>query len=158
MAEKKNTVAVVWDIAQPIADSLGLILWDVRFFKEGPNWYLTIFIDKEGGVNIDDCVNMSKAVEVKIDEVDPIEQSYNLQVSSAGLERKLTRDKHFEQYIGEKIMIRVPHAIDGVREFHGVLNKYENGEITLSQEDGFTITINKKETSWVKADDFPGFD
>ena len=87
MAEKKNTVAIVRDIAKPIADSLGLVLWDVRFQKEGANWYLRIFIDKEGGIEIDDCVNMSHAIEEPLDRLDPIEQSYNLQVSSPGIER-----------------------------------------------------------------------
>lgn len=154
LAERKNTVSVVWDLAQPIADSLGLILWDVRFLKEGANWYLKIFIDKEGGVGIEDCVNMSKAIEVPLDELDPIEQSYNLQVSSPGIERKLTRDAHFDKYVGEKIMLKLPAAVDGVKEFHGILESYDNGELTLKTKDGKTLTVNKKETSWVKADDF----
>ena len=157
LADKKNTVAVVWDIAKPIADSLGLILWDVRFQKEGANWYLRIFIDKEGGIEIDDCVNMSHAIEVPLDELDPIEQSYNLQVSSPGIERDLVRDEHFAGYVGEKIMLKLPRAVDGIKEFHGILEKYENGELTLSYGDGKTLTVNRRETSWIRADDFPGF-
>ena len=157
MAEKKNTVAVVWDIAKPIADSLGLDLWDVRFQKEGANWYLRIFIDKEGGVEIDDCVNMSHAIDEPLDRLDPIEQSYNLQVSSAGIERDLVRDEHFVKYVGEKIMLKLPRAVDGMKEFHGILEKYADGVLTVSYADGRTLEVNKKETSWVKADDFPGF-
>lgn len=157
MAEKKNTVAVVWDIAKPLADELGVILWDVRFQKEGANWYLRIFIDKEGGVDIEDCVNMSHAIEKPLDELDPIEQSYNLQVSSAGIERDLVRDEHFVSYVGEKIMLKLPRAVDGMKEFHGILEKYEDGVLTVSYGNEKTLEVNKKETSWVKADDFPGF-
>ncbi|MBR3867948.1 MAG: ribosome maturation factor RimP [Clostridia bacterium] len=157
LAEKKNTVAIVRDIAKPIADSLGLILWDVRFQKEGANWYLRIFIDKEGGIEIDDCVNMSHAIEEPLDRLDPIEQSYNLQVSSPGIERDLVADEHFVKYVGEKIMLKLPRAVDGMKEFHGILEKYENGVLTVSYGEDKTLEVNKKETSWVRADDFPGF-
>lgn len=157
MAEKKNTVSAVWDIAKPLADSLGLILWDVRFQKEGANWYLRIFIDKEGGVNIDDCVDMSHALDAPLDEADIIEQSYNLQVSSAGIERDLVRDEHFMRYIGEKIMLKLPRAVDGQKEFHGILKSYENGTITLLYGNDKELKLTKKEASWIKLDDFPGF-
>ncbi|MBR5497618.1 MAG: ribosome maturation factor RimP [Clostridia bacterium] len=157
LAEKKNTVSLVWDIAKPLADELGLILWDVRFQKEGANWYLRIFIDKEGGVDIEDCVNMSHALDTPLDDGDFIEQSYNLQVSSAGIERDLIRDEHFTRYVGEKIMFKLPRAVDGQKEFHGILEKYEDGNLTLSYGNDKSITVNKKETSWVRADDFPGF-
>ena len=157
LAEKKNTVAVVWDIAKPLADELGLTLWDVRFQKEGTNWYLRIFIDKEGGIEIDDCVNMSHAIEKPLDELDPIEQSYNLQVSSPGIERDLVRDEHFVRYVGEKIMLKLPRAVDGIKEFHGILEKYEDGVLTVSYGDNKTLSVNRKETSWIRADDFPGF-
>ena len=97
MAEKKkNTVTAVWELAQPIAEQLGLVLWDVRFIKEGVNWYLRIIIDREDrAVDIDDCVNMSHAIDGPLDELDPIEQAYSLQVQSPGIERELTRDFHF---------------------------------------------------------------
>lgn len=157
MAEKKNTVALVWDIAKPIADELGLILWDVRFQKEGATWYLRIFIDKEGGIDIEDCVNMSHAIEEPLDSADPIEQSYNLQVSSPGIERDLVRDEHFTSYIGAKIMLKLPRAVDGQKEFHGTLEKYENGELTVLYGQDKILKVNKKETSWIRLDDFPGF-
>ncbi len=157
MADKKNTVSLVWDLAEPIADSLGLILWDVRFQKEGANWYLRIFIDKQGGVSIDDCVDMSHALDKPLDDGDFIEQSYNLQVSSAGIERDLIRDEHFKSYIGEKIMIKLPRAVDGQKEFHGILRSFDGGKLTLCYDGDKTLTIGKKEASWIRADDFPGF-
>lgn len=156
MAEKKkSTVDTVWDIAEPLAEELGLILWDIRFQKEGANWYLRIFIDKEDEpVSIEDCVNMSHAVDEPLDEEDPIPQSYSLQVSSPGVERELTRDFHFESFIGEKIMVKLIRAVDGKREYKGILKDYDRGEVTVEFSDGGGMTFNKKEASWVKLDDF----
>ena len=159
MAEKKkNTVSVVWDLAEPIAKSLGLILWDVRFLKEGTDWYLRIIIDKAGeSVGIEDCVAMSQALDAPLDEADPIACSYSLQVQSPGIERELTRDFHFTSNLGEKIMVRFIRAVDGVREFKGTLSDYENGTVTLLSADGRTMIFDKKDASWIKLDDFGGF-
>lgn len=151
----KNTVSVVWDIAEPIARELGLILWDVCFEKEGTNFYLKIIIDKEDGVGIDDCVNMSRAVEEPIDEADPIDRQYNLQVSSPGVERKLTRPFHFDYAMGEKVIVRLIRPFEGKREFKGVLIDYnENGDVTIALDEENTMTAGKKETAFVKLDDF----
>ena len=102
-----NTVAAVWEIAAPVAEQLGLSIWDIRFQKEGVSWYLRIYIDKEGGVGITDCENFSRAVDGPLDDADPIEQSYYLEVSSPGVERQLTRDEHFKKYIGSPVMVRL---------------------------------------------------
>ena len=151
-----NTVNTVWQIAEPIALTLGLELWDVRFEKEGADWFLRIFIDKEGGVSIDDCVEMSHAIDKPLDEADPIEQSYCLEVSSPGIERDLKREAHFEKSIGEKIMVKLIRPVDGQREFKGILESYDNGSFELVTVDGTKLMINKKETSYVKLDDFGG--
>ncbi len=154
MAKGKNTVATVWELVEPYAKELGLSIWDVRFLKEGADWYLRIFIDKDGGVSIDDCVDMTHAINKPLDESDPIEQAYFLEVSSPGVERDLVRDEHFTAYIGEKIKVKMIRPVDGKREFFGILEDYNDGNITLrmSDESGFTFT--KKEASWIKADDF----
>lgn len=154
---KKNTASVVWDIAEPIAKELGLILWDVRFLKEGTKWYLRITVDKDGGVGIDDCVAMHRAIDGPLDEADPIEQSYNLQVQSPGLERELTRDFHFEQYTGEKIQVRLIKAFEGKRDYKGILTAYDSDSLTIALDESTELNINKKETSWIKADDFDNF-
>lgn len=151
-----STVNTVWEIAEPIANSLGYELWDVRFEKEGANWYLRIFIDKEDGISINDCVDMSHAIDKPLDEADPIEQSYCLEVCSPGLERDLKRDSHFEKCIGEKIMVKLIRPVDGQREFKGKLESYDNGNFELLLEEGTKLMINKKETSYVKLDDFGG--
>ncbi len=154
MAKGKNTVSLVWELAEPLAEELGLKIWDVRFLKEGADWYLRIFIDKEGGVSIDDCVDMTHAVNGPLDESDPIEQAYFLEISSPGVERDLVRDEHFTAYVGEKIKVKMIRPVEGKREFRGILEDYNDGNITIrmSDESGFTFT--KKEASWIKADDF----
>ena len=151
----KNTVTLVGDIAEPLAEELGLILWDVVFEKEGANYYLKIFIDKEDGVGIEDCVNMSHALDKPLDENDPIDRQYNLQVSSPGIERKLTRDFHFDYAMGEKVMLRLIRPFEGKREFKGILVDYsEKGDVTIAIDEENTMTCEKKEIAWVKLDDF----
>ncbi len=157
MAEKKNTAQVVRELAEPLAASLGLQLWDVRFQKEGKNHYLRIIIDKPGGVTMDDCVNMSHAIDPVLDEADPIDAEYNLQVSSPGVERELVRDEHFQQFLGARVMLRTPKAVEGRRNFKGVLTAYADGALTVETDEGLTLTLNRRETSWVKLDDFRGF-
>jgi ribosome maturation factor RimP len=149
-----NTVAAVWEIAEPIAAELGLKLWDIRFVKEGADWFLRIFIDKDGGVGITDCENMSRAIDKPLDDADPIEQSYCLEVSSPGIERDLSRESHFEACKGEKIKVKLIRAVDGIREFSGILEDYEGMKIVLRLEDGSAMNIDKKETSYIKLDDF----
>lgn len=154
MAGKGNTVAKVAEIVAPYAEKLGLDIWDIRFVKEGTDWYLRIFIDKDGGVSIDDCVDLTHAITKPLDDADPISQSYLLEVSSPGVERELITDSHFEKYIGAAIMMRLIRPIDKVRDFSGILKNYENGLITVELADGEELTVNKKETSYVKLDDF----
>ena len=150
------TVSAVWEIAQPIAESLGLELWDVRFEKEGADWFLRVFIDRAGGTPMDACVDMSHALDKPLDEADPIEQSYCLEVCSPGLERSLKRDSHFEKSIGKPVQVKLIRPLDGTREFKGRLESYDNGIFELLTEDGTKLAINKKETSYVKLDDFGG--
>lgn len=154
MAGKGNTVTKVAEIVTPYAEELGLDIWDIRFVKEGTDWYLRIFIDKDGGVSIDDCVDLTHAITKPLDEADPISQSYLLEVSSPGVERELVTDAHFEKFIGADVMVRLIRPIDKVRDFKGKLVKYENGDITVELQDGELLEVNKKETSYVKLDDF----
>ena len=156
MASRPNVVSIVRSLAEPVAAELGLRLWDVRFVKEGASWFLRIFIDKDGGVDINNCVDMTHAINPVLDEADPIEQSYCLEVCSPGLERDLTRDEHFAVMTGEKIKLRLIRPDENKqREFSGILVSYEDGNITIDI-DGEERTFIKKETSWVKLDDFEG--
>lgn len=154
MAAKGNTVSKVYEIVAPFAEDLGLDIWDVRFDKEGTDLYLRIFIDKEGGVSIDDCVDLTHAITKPLDDADPISQSYTLEVSSPGIERELITDAHFEKFTGSNIMLRLIRPVDGVRDFSGKMLSYEKGNITVELPDGEQLTVSKKETSYVKLDDF----
>ena len=153
---KKNTVAVVEEIAAPIAQELGLKIWDVRYLKEGSQWFLRIFIDKDGGVDINDCEAMSRAIDKPLDDLDPIDGEYILEVSSPGIERELVKDRHFEEFLGADIMVRMIRPIDGIgKDFKGVLTAYENGEVTVTDHSGENqVTINKKDAAYIKLDDF----
>lgn len=150
----KNTVEIVRDIAKPIADSLGLDLWDVRFIKEGTQWYLRIFIDKEEGISIEDCEAMSRAIDKPLDDADPINQSYCLEVCSPGIERELVRDEHFERFIGADIKIRLIRAnSEGKKELYGKLLNI-SGNIVQIESEGKSINIDKKDTASIRLDDF----
>lgn len=153
--EKKSTVAVAEELAAPVLEELGLELWDVRFEKEGGGWFLRYFIDKPGGVTIDDCERFSRAVDPLLDEADPISQSYCLEVSSPGVERELVRPRHFEQNLGRAVTVRLIRPKDGVREISGTLLSYENGTIAVRAGDGAEYTVLKSEAAYVRlADDF----
>ncbi|MBR6779693.1 MAG: ribosome maturation factor RimP, partial [Clostridia bacterium] len=107
---------------------------------------------------IDDCVAMNDALDAPLDEADPIEQSYNLQICSAGIERELVRDFHFEMFIGSDIMVKLPKADEsGTKLRKGVLKAYDKGVLTVAFEDGTEKTYDKKEYTQVKLDDFGGF-
>lgn len=149
-----NVAAAVWNIAKPIAENLGVEIWDIRFLKEGADWFLRIFIDRDGGVDINDCEAFSRAIDGPLDELDPIEQSYCLEVCSPGLERDLTRPEHFEKFKGSAIKVKLIRPVDGVREFGGTLEDSDGNSIVLRLEDGSAMNIDKKETSYIKVDDF----
>ena len=149
MAKGKKATEIVEEIVKPVCDQMGLILWDVRFEKEGPDWYLRVFIDKDGGVFIEDCENLSRAVDPLIDAADPINQGYYFEVSSAGLGRKLTKDFHFESKKGCEALAKLIRAVDGKREIRGIITNYENGVVTLETQQG-PVEVNVKDTSFVK--------
>ena len=125
----------VYALVKETVESCGVNLWDVRFVKEGASHYLRIFIDKPDGITISDCTDVSHAVDPIIDEADPIDGSYYLEVCSPGTERELTREHHFEYGIGKTVTVKLFKALDGKKEFTGVLKTY-NGDLTLDTEKG----------------------
>ena len=130
----KNTADRVAELVRPAIEELGLELWDVRFLKEGASWYLRVYIDSENGIDINNCTDVSHAIDPIIDEADPISQAYYLEVCSPGIDRELTRPHHFEYGIDKQITVKLFKAIDGKKEFTGVLKSYDDG-ITLSVDD-----------------------
>lgn len=157
MRTKKNVAALVWDLAAPVADDLGYSIWDVEYVKEGSTMILriTIDIDTEEGITIDDCEKMHRAIDPIIDEADPIEESYNLEVSSPGVERLLTRPEHFDRMAGAEVEVRLfaalpdRPAIGGAKVFTGILRGLDDGNI-LVEVAGEEVRVPKKAASKVQ--------
>ena len=148
--KKQSTVEVAQQLAQPLLDQLGLILWDVRYEKEGATWYLRYFLEKEDGLTIQDCEDFSRAISDLLDEKDPIQGSYVLEVSSPGIERELVKDWHFQQYLGSTVAVRLFKAVEGVRDFVGTLVDYQDGTVTLQLEDDLEMSFQKNEAAFVR--------
>ena len=157
--KKKGSVAErVRQMAEPLAAGLHLMLCDVQFVKEGAQWYLRIFIDKEDGVGIDDCVDMTHALSPELDKEDPIPQEYMLEVSSPGLNRKLTRPEHFEAYLGAPVKVKLIRPLeDGRRELSGELVDFTPpGSFEVRLDEETSASFEKKEcvSVTVMDDDF----
>ena len=118
-------------LAQPLAQELGLELWDVEYLKEAGQWYLRVYIDRPGGVSIDDCEAFSRAFEPILDEADPIPESYVFEVSSAGAERVLKRPSDFQRFLGENVEVKLYRAVNGSRTHTGTLRAYNGGDVTV---------------------------
>lgn len=123
----------VYALVKDAVESCGVSLWDVRFVKEGASHYLRIYIDKPEGISINDCTEVSHKVDPIIDEADPIDCSYYLEVCSPGVERELTRPEHFNLSIGKNITLRLFKSIDGKKEISGLLKSYD-GNVVLETE------------------------
>lgn len=147
-----NAAERVYALIKDAVEQQGVTLWDVRFLKEGASWYLRVFIDKPEGITIDDCTDVSHAIDPIIDEADPIDKAYYLEVCSPGLERELTRDFHFEWAVSKEVKIKLYKAIDGKKEFRGILRKA--GEDILISTDEGEKSFNIKEISKVNLCDF----
>ncbi len=128
MAKVTETVAA---LAAPIVEKAGCSLWDVEYVKEAGEWFLRVYIDKEGGVSIDDCEAVSRPLSDLLDEADPIEGSYTFEVSSAGADRVLKKPEHFEQFMNSEVEVKLYRPREGRKEFVGLLRGYEDGGVTL---------------------------
>ncbi len=147
-----NAAEKVYTLIKNAVEDCGVELWDVRFLKEGASWYLRVFIDKDSGITIDDCTNVSHAIDPIIDEADPIDVSYYLEVCSPGIERELTRTEHFKKVVGEKIKIKLYKAIEGVKEFAGTLLSAE--DVVKLEVDGVEHCFEYKQISKANLCDF----
>lgn len=150
MASKKNIASVVEELVLPILEPDNYELVDVEFVKEGSQWYLKIFIDVEGGVKISDCVSVSRAVEAKLDEVNPIEQAYILEVSSPGLDRPLKKEKDFRRSIGKLVEVKTFKPINGEKEFVAELMDLKDNEVYLKLENDETLVLPRKEIALIR--------
>ena len=133
-------------LAGPVVEEHGCTLWDVEYVKEAGVWYLRLYIDKDGGVCIDDCEAVSRAVSDLLDEADPIEGSYTFEVSSAGADRTLKKPEHFAQMMGQEVEVKLYRARDGRKDVVGLLRGWEDGDVTLDIA-GTPVTFEKKEVA-----------
>ena len=130
-------------------ESLGCRLWDVEYVREGSEYFLRLYIDKDGGVDINDCEAISRAVDPILDEKDPIPGSYHFEVCSAGLERVLKRPSDFQKYLGSPITVKLYRPRNGMKEIPCVLRAYEDGRLTV-EAGKETVTFEKSEVALVR--------
>ena len=120
-------------IAAPIVEAEGCSLWDVEYVKEAGTRFLRVFIDREGGVSIEDCERISRRLDPILDEEDPVPESYVFEVGSAGADRELKRPRDFELFMGSEVEVRLYRPVDGSKQYVGTLKAYEDGTVTLMQ-------------------------
>ena len=140
---------LVTQFAQPVVESLGCTLWDVEYVREGSERYLRVYIDKTGGIDIDDCERIHRALDPILDEKDPIAESYHFEVCSAGLERALKRPADFAQFLGSPVLVKLYRPRNGLKEIPGVLRGYEDGKVTV-EAGKETVTFEKSEVALVR--------
>ncbi len=145
-----NTAAIVKTLIEPVVESFGLSVWDVEYVREGANWYLRITIDSPNGIDISDCERVHRAIDPILDEADPIEDMYILEVSSPGLERVLRTPEHFAAMVGKKISLRLFHAdASGMKQLTGTLDAYDTQEkkVLLTDLNGSSHVIGRDNIS-----------
>ncbi len=147
----KKITELTAELAAPAIAEQGCTLWDVEYVKEAGTWYLRILLDKEGGVDILDCEEISRKVSDLLDEADPIDGSYTLEVGSAGAERALKRPADFARYLNSPVLVKLYRAQDGRKEFAGHLAAYDEatGDVTITVGKE-TLTFTKKDTALVR--------
>jgi ribosome maturation factor RimP len=150
MSNRRKIVDIVTKIAKTITDANGFELVEVEYLKEGSNWYLRVYIDKQGGISIDDCQLVSEEVGKKIDEIDPITKAYYLEVSSPGLDRPLKTERDFEKYSGEKVVVKLRKEEYGAKKHIGKLIGLIDKQITIESIENGNLQFEKENVLSVK--------
>lgn len=149
---KKKIAEIVEEIALPAVQEAGLELVDVDYLKEGGHWYLRIFIDKPGGVGIEDCRFVSLKIDKLLDEKDPIPQAYSLEVSSPGIDRPLKKLADFNRYKGRKAIIKTYQPINGKKEFSGQLEGVQAESVVLDVDGSGRLLIPMAQVALAQLD------
>lgn len=150
MRRKEEIEAYAENLFLPITQKYGFELVDVEYVKEAGSWYLRVYIDKEGGIAVDDCEVVSREADPILDTDDCIEESYILEVSSPGLGRPLKKDKDFARSIGEEVEVRLFRAVEGCKEYTGLLNAYDKTTVTLMLEDEKTLVLERSNIALIR--------
>ena len=140
---------LVTQLAQPVVEGFGCSLWDVEYVREGSERFLRLYIDKDGGIDIEDCEKIHRAMDPILDEKDPIAESYHFEVCSAGLERPLKRPSDFVRFMDSPVLVKLYRPRNGLKELPGILRGYEEGRVTL-EAGKETITFEKSEVALVR--------
>ncbi len=140
---------VLEELATPICEALGVYVYECEYKKEGGSYFLRLFIDKDGGVTIEDCENVSREVNEKLDALDPIKEEYIFEVSSPGIDRKLTRDWHFEKALGKEVDVKLYAPIENSKALSGILTAHDNDTISISYGEKI-INIEKSKASSIR--------
>ncbi len=148
MAYNKTEQEVI-TLLNPIIEGKGIYLWDIEFKKEGPSYVLRIFLDKDGGIGISDCEEVSRALSDALDAADPIPQEYMLEVSSAGLDRAIKYDFHFDKCMGKNVDVKLFAAMDGQKEFTAKLIGHDGENVKL-ETDGSEMSLPKNKISSIR--------
>lgn len=149
MSKSKTYESRTEGLLTPIVEKFGVSIYDVEYVKEGSDWYLRAYIDKDGGVDINDCENVSRALSDALDKEDFIAEAYILEVSSPGLGRTLKKDKHFEKSLGEEVEVKTYKPIDNCKEFAGILKAYDDKTVTI-ETDNTEICFAKSDIALVR--------
>ncbi len=150
MAGKRDYEAKTEALLEPIVSEYQVEIYDVEYVKEGREWYLRAYIDKEGGVTIEDCEKVSRALSDALDREDFIPDAYILEVSSPGLGRQLKKDRHFDKSLRKAVEVRMFEAVDGVKELEGILLGYDKQKIVIAGEDGREIELDRNKVAQVR--------
>ncbi len=147
--KRSDIAGYVEELVMPIIEEGNFELVDVEYVKEGANWYLRVYADKEGGINIDDCVTISRALEAKLDEKDVIEDAYILEVSSPGLGRQLKKDRDYKRSLGEEIEFKLYKARNKQKEFEGILKDFDENTFTITLDDE-DVVFDRKDVAMMR--------
>ena len=150
MSKRETYEARTEELLLPIALKRGVEIYDIEYVKEGSDWYLRAYIDKEGGVNINDCEAVSRALSDELDRTDFITDAYILEVSSPGLGRALKKDKHLQKSIGQVVEVKTYKPVNGSKEFEGILKAFDAGQITLEAEDAGELVFNRSDIAAIR--------
>ena len=142
-----NAAERVYDLIKETVEGCGVRLWDVRFLREGASWYLRVFIDKDEGISIDDCTEVSHAIDPIIDEADPIDEAYYLEVTSPGIEREIKTDAHISMCLGEQVELKLYAPKNGTKQFRGVLVGYDADGNIVIENGGESIAFKPDEVA-----------
>lgn len=136
---------LVWKCVEPKINELGYEIYDIEYLKEGMNWYLRIYIDKEDGISIEDCEIVSRGIDDLIDELNPIKTPYSLEISSPGVERVLRRNEHFEKNLNNEVEVSLFKPLNGEKKIKGILQEYNENNLKIDN-----LNIDRKDISVVK--------